>query len=379
MDMNALATAFEQNHAATTAALADLKKELGEVHDLRDSLDQIEARLNRPGNGGVGNRVSGDLKAEYAAIGSFARTGDLDDIKALSVADDPGGGYFVHPALSDTMSKKIFDSSPLRKLVRVVQIGDGGSFEEPIDHDEVGAEWVGEEEARPETKAPKIGLLTIPLMESYSLQVVTQRLLHDAGFDVGEWIVSKMVDKFGRADGRAFTTGDGHKKPTGFLSYPTNAEGDFERASATLQHVWSGGATTITADAVKDVYWALRSDHRQNATWVMSSATANRIDRLKDGAGNYLWRAGMTAGAPNELLGKPVEFSEDMPGVGAGTLPIAFADWQRGYTAIERPGLKFLRDPYSSKPHVVFYAYRRVGGAVSNTDAIKLVKIGTGE
>jgi HK97 family phage major capsid protein len=277
------------------------------------------------------------------------------------------------------MSKRIFDQSPLRKLIRVVQIGAGDAFEEPIDNGEVGAEWVGEEEARPATTPPKVGMLNIPLDEVYSLQPVTQRLLDDAGFDVGNWILQKISDKFARADGLAFTSGSGHKRPKGFLTYPTAEEGDFERAAHTLQHVWSGGAATITADALKDLFWSLRSAHRQNAGWVMSSATANRIDRLKDGNGNYLFRPGMTAGAPNELLGKPIEFSEDMPGVGAGTLPIAFADWKAGYTAIERPGLKFLRDPYSSKPHVLFYAYRRVGGAVSNFDAVKLLKVGTGE
>jgi HK97 family phage major capsid protein len=378
MDMNALAAAFEQNHAATTAAIAAIRDDLGNLDDLQARLDQFEARMNRPG-AGDGNRIPGDLKAEYAALGSFARSGDIGDLKALSVADDTAAGYLVHPQLSDAMSKRIFDQSPLRKLIRVVQIGAGDAFEEPIDNGEVGAEWVGEEEARPATTPPKVGMLNIPLDEVYSLQPVTQRLLDDAGFDVGNWILQKISDKFARADGLAFTSGSGHKRPKGFLTYPTAEEGDFERAAHTLQHVWSGGAATITADALKDLFWSLRSAHRQNAGWVMSSATANRIDRLKDGNGNYLFRPGMTAGAPNELLGKPIEFSEDMPGVGAGTLPIAFADWKAGYTAIERPGLKFLRDPYSSKPHVLFYAYRRVGGAVSNFDAVKLLKVGTGE
>jgi HK97 family phage major capsid protein len=88
----------------------------------------------------------------------------------------------------------------------------------------------------------------------------------------------------------------------------------------------------------------------------------------------------MTSGAPNELLGRPVHFSEDMPAATTpGAFPIAFADWKKAYTAIERPGLKFLRDPYSSKPNVVFYCYRRSGGAVNNFDAIKLIRVGTGE
>jgi len=35
-------------------------------------------------------------------------------------------------------------------------------------------------------------------------------------------------------------------------------------------------------------------------------------------------------------------------------------------------GIRVLRDPYTSKPYVKFYATRRVGGAVVNFEAIKL-------
>jgi HK97 family phage major capsid protein len=35
-----------------------------------------------------------------------------------------------------------------------------------------------------------------------------------------------------------------------------------------------------------------------------------------------------------------------------------------------------LRDPFSAKPHVLFYATKRVGGAISDYAAIKLMKFG---
>src|SRR5690606_18178420 len=118
-----------------------------------------------------------------------------------AVSDDPNGGYFVHPALSDTMTKRLFDLSPMRRLVRVVQIGDGSGFEEPLDLDESGAIWVGEEENRAPTTTPKLGMLSIPLMESYALQPITQRLLDDAGIDLGAWVMEKISDKFARSEG----------------------------------------------------------------------------------------------------------------------------------------------------------------------------------
>ena len=69
--------------------------------------------------------------------------------------------------------------------------------------------------------------------------------------------------------------------------------------------------------------------------------------------------------------------AEDMPDIGPGATAIAFGDFHAGYTIAERPDLRVLRDPFSAKPHVLFYASKRVGGDVSDFDAIKLLKFAT--
>ena len=63
-----------------------------------------------------------------------------------------------------------------------------------------------------------------------------------------------------------------------------------------------------------------------------------------------------------------------MPDIGAGTLSIAFGNMNKAYTIIERPGVKFLTDPFSDKPNVRLFAYRRVGGGVNNFEALKFLK-----
>lgn len=63
-----------------------------------------------------------------------------------------------------------------------------------------------------------------------------------------------------------------------------------------------------------------------------------------------------------------------MPDIGAGTYAVAFGDFRAGYTIADRPDLRILRDPFSAKPHVLFYASKRVGGDVSDFAAIKLLK-----
>ncbi|HCZ48506.1 MAG TPA: phage major capsid protein, partial [Gammaproteobacteria bacterium] len=58
----------------------------------------------------------------------------------------------------------------------------------------------------------------------------------------------------------------------------------------------------------------------------------------------------------------------------ADSFSIAFGNFRVGYTIVDRQGIRVLRDPYTSKPFVKFYTTKRVGGDVTNFDAIKLVK-----
>jgi HK97 family phage major capsid protein len=98
------------------------------------------------------------------------------------------------------------------------------------------------------------------------------------------------------------------------------------------------------------------------------------VRKLKDADGRFMWADSLAAGEPARLMGYPVLICEDMPDISGGSLSIAFGDFDAGYTIAERPDLRVLRDPFSAKPHVLFYATKRVGGDVSDFAAIKLLK-----
>ena len=63
------------------------------------------------------------------------------------------------------------------------------------------------------------------------------------------------------------------------------------------------------------------------------------------------------------------------PPVAAGNLAIAFGDFAAGYVINDRFGVRILRDPYTNKPFVHFYATKRVGAGVMDPKAIRLLKI----
>ncbi len=370
MEIQALADQLGTYHT-------DVKNIAVSVSDLERQVEKIDAVLKRPGFGGGDIEGRGSRTNELKALGTFVRTGDDSALKAMSVGSDPDGGYFVTPAISSGMTKKLFDATTMRQLARVETITTGSEWREPLDLGEPGAIWVGEKTARPVTDTPQVGMFSVPIHEIYSNVPVTQNLLDDTGFDLGAWVEGKVTDKFARSEGASFIIGNGISKPRGIMTYDVDATADATRPWGKLQYIPSGSASGISADALRDLTWALRAPYRTGATFLMNSSTASFVDKLKDGNGNYLWRDSMTAGAPPSLLGYPVVTDESMPDVAGDAFPIAFGNFRLGYVIVDKLGVRFLRDPFSDKPNVLFYAYKRVGGAVAHFEAIKLLKVAT--
>jgi len=245
-----------------------------------------------------------------------------------------------------------------------------------VDTTDIGAGWASELAASVETTTPQVERISIPLYELSALPKASQRLLDDSAFDVEGWLAERIADKFSRAEGNAFVSGDGVDKPKGFLTYPSAATAT--AIWGELGHVLTGVdgdfAALNPSDVIVDLVYALGARYRANATFVMNSKTAGAVRKMKDADGRFLWSDGLAAGEPARLMGYPVLVSEDMPDIASWSPAIAFGDFNAGYTVAERPDLRILRDPFSAKPNVLFYATKRVGGDVSDFNAIKLLK-----
>jgi HK97 family phage major capsid protein len=108
----------------------------------------------------------------------------------------------------------------------------------------------------------------------------------------------------------------------------------------------------------------------------MNRSVLQAVRLLKESTTDqYLWQLGLAAGAPDTLLGVPVATASDMPIAAANSLSVAVGDFRQAYLIVDRVGVRILRDPFTEKPFVKFYATKRVGGEVINTDAIKLLKL----
>ncbi|GGH26067.1 phage major capsid protein, HK97 family [Cribrihabitans marinus] len=315
------------------------------------------------------------------AFNAYLRSGDDDGLrglelegKSLSSAVNSDGGYLVDPQTADTVKSVLKSTASIRSIASVANV-EANSFDVLIDHTDVGAGWADETSPAAETGTPSIDRISIPLHELSALPKASQRLLDDSAFDIEGWLAGRIADKFARAEADAFINGDGVNKPRGFLTHATVDNDVWNWGN--LGYVPTGISGGVDADAIVDMVYALGAQYRANGTFVMNSKTAGHVRKLKDADGRFLWSDGLAAGEPARLMGYPVVIAEDMPDASDGSFSIAFGDFRAGYTIAERPDLRVLRDPFSAKPHVLFYATKRVGGDVSDFAAIKLLKFGT--
>jgi len=390
------ANAVRDTAAVELAPLAEVSAELaafvreikGREAALHTRLKQQEERvqmLDRKTLAAARPALSGAV-AEAAphqkAFDAYIRTGDDDALrglqleeKALSSAVAADGGYLVDPQTAETVKSVLMSQASLRTVASVVAV-EATAYDVLVDFTETEAGWASETAAQTETDTAQIDRISIPLHELSALPKVSQRLLDDSAFDIEGWLAGRIADKFARSEAAAFVAGDGIDKPTGFLTYPEAADDAWSWGNLGYVATGTDGdfASLAPADALVDLVYALGARYRANATFVMNSRTAGVVRKIKDADSRFLWSDGLAAGEPARLLGYRVLIAEDMPDIGSGANAIAFGDFGAGYTIAERPDLRILRDPFSAKPNVLFYATKRVGGGVTDFAAIKLLK-----
>ncbi|MGA3718161.1 phage major capsid protein [Escherichia coli] len=370
--------AVEQEKGKLAGEVETLNGKLSELDELKSALEEELKQVKRPA-GGPQSKAASEHKTAF--IG-FMRKGKDDGLrelerKAMQVGVDEDGGYAVPEELDRTILNLLKDEVVMRQEATTITVG-GSNYKKLVNLGGTASGWVGETDARPETDASKLGQIEPFMGEIYGNPQATQTMLDDAFFNVEDWINSELAIEFAEQEEIAFTSGNGTKKPKGFLAYASSLDDDKTRAFGTLQHILSGAAAGVTADAIIKLVYTLRKVHRNGAKFMMNNNSLFAIRILKDSEGNYLWRPGLELGQPSSLAGYGVAENEQMPDIAADAKAIAFGNFKRGYTIVDRIGTRILRDPYTKKPFVGFYTTKRTGGMLVDSQAIKLLQIGTG-
>ncbi len=424
--------AFEAFKTANDAQIASLKAGLAVPADLQTKIDLIvkdfgaqktlietlEAKMKRPQFGADragaayffnGRELKGyvDTEAQQAHRKGFegymrknrGTNGELFDAevkawssllgisemeyKASSISSGPDGGFAVPKVIDAMIDATIVNISPIRGLARVQQISTP-DFHKLISIHGTASGWVGEKATRPATATSQFEDINPPMGEVYAFPQATQTMLDDVFFNAESWIAEEVALEFARAEGAAFVNGTGVQQPRGFLTYPVAATADATRAFGTIEisNTGSNGAfktTTSTVNPSDDLFTVvsrMKKGYRPGCVWVMNKTTLFKVMAFKDSVGRYIFNPTSAPGVEDTILGYPVTEAEDMPDyTTTAALAIAFGNFQRCYLIVDRIGTRVIRDPFSNKPYIGFYTTKRLGGALTNSEAIKLLQM----
>jgi HK97 family phage major capsid protein len=334
------------------------------------------AAAQRPSRGGDETKSAADRSPRGEAFGRYLRTGLETGLELKGVAEDlttTGGGWIAPPEVEHSITLRIRHSSPMRDICSVQTVS-SAIYRKVFSIQGAASGWAAETAPRLETAPPVLTNLDVPCFDLYAVPAASQSLLNDALVDIEAWLAMECEDAFALQETQAFITGSGVTQPKGLLASPVAAD-SASLPWGTLGYIPSGAAGTITTlDPIMDLTYAPRVQFRPNARFILNKKTTALLRKIKDSVGDYIWQPPVQAGGPASLVGYPVTEVETMPDPAANSLSIAFGDFAKGYLIVDRAGINVLRDPYLSKPNVLFYTTKRVGGAVQTADAIKLLK-----
>lgn len=385
----------EEANQKLTASILEAKRVADEAKAALDGekkhVDELEAKLNLLSlNGSSDPEVrKNELKAKVndwaRAVVSANLMGvqnltapqqkALADVtaeyKALSIGNDTTGGYLAPMEYIREILKTVTEISPARSLARVRSTA-SKAIMIPKRTGQFAAQWTAEQGTRSETDGLRYGMWEIPTHEMYALIDISQQNLEDSAFNMESEISFEATEQFAVAEGAAFVSGDGIGKPQGFL------------VSADVTGNNSGTAATIAdadgqANGLLTLKYSLKTAYARNAVWALNRTTLGSVRKLKDADKNYIWMPGIALGRPNTIDGDPYVEVPDMPSEGAGLVPVAYGDFKRGYTLVDRISMEMLRDPYTQATagNIRFIFRRRIGGQVVMGEAIKKLTCAT--
>jgi HK97 family phage major capsid protein len=165
-----------------------------------------------------------------------------------------------------------------------------------------------------------------------------------------------------------FVNGSGNGEPQGLLG----------NVGAGITDEPDTNGNLVSINATLDCIGSLNSMYYQNASWLMSRATAIGIRKaqLQTAAYEPVFRR---ENGVDTLHGYPVAYSESMPAAARGACPALFGDFARGYVIGDRGGpavrLKVVDQMWATAGTIGLIGYRRTDGRVRRSEAITSLNI----
>jgi HK97 family phage major capsid protein len=295
-----------------------IEREMRQLEIEREAAAQhvagAEKRTGSRGETTAANPGTGRASDEYrASFNRYLLGGpgaiSAEEYRDLSMGADIAGGFTVAPEqfVSDIIrfvDNMVFIRSEATKFT----LNGAGSLGVPsLDADPNDCDWTSELQMGQEDTGMAFGKRSFTPHPLAKQVKISNKLLQQSAVPVESLVMERLGYKFGITEEKAFQLGNGVNQPLGvFVATPDGID--------TTRDINSGNTTTsITFDGLIAAKYALKVQYWAKAKWLFNRTTMQQISQLKDGEGQYIWRAAVVQGEPDKLLNLPYMMSEYTP------------------------------------------------------------------
>lgn len=361
--------------------------QLNKISQTLDSYQSsVAAAFSRPFSSAVGNEIytyNNAANRYQKAFCDYVRKGietEISDAQSCSFKlgeVNKDSGYCVTTRMTEFINGAVKEASVMRSICNVIEVSSDSVDLIDVDKNGVVAGWSENIIMQSDSAAPlRVNKKTIQPHQLYAQPKATQKLVDDQCIDIELWLSQSLADVFAAQENHAFIRGDGHGKPRGILLSMDSANTVTAQNSVSSEESdRSKLQAAITDEDIMKLFYSLPNTHIKDAKFVVSRDAMQNIRMLKESAtGRYLWQPDFSQKMSSTLLGHEILIAADMPSISEDYAPVMFGDFKRAYQIVDRHNIRILRDPFTHKPFIKFYATKTVGGAVINSDAIRFLK-----
>ncbi len=251
--------------------------------------------------------------AKMKAFRSYLIHGErtpANELRALQMDADESGGYVVAPQMFIAdLIKAVDNATFFRGLATVYSVAKAESLGAPaLDADPADPTWTSEILVGSEDSTMDFGkreLRPHPLAQYIK---VSKKLIRAASIGVEALVRDRLAYKAAVVMENAYLNGSGSNQPLGVFTAPTGF------GITTSRDVSTGNtATEIRCDGLIEAKYTLKPQYWGRARWIFHRDAVKQIRKLKDGEGQYIWRAGIAGDRGDQILDIPVLMSEYAP------------------------------------------------------------------
>ena len=353
------------------------EKEVAKFDELEQSIKNIDATIEREEK--IMNMEEKEIKVEdkieltqeekdVKAFASYIRNvvnGTVSKDTNLTKGDN---GAVIPKTIAKKIIDKVIEISPL--FASATKYNAKGTLAVPKYDDTTDDVTVGYATEFDElvSNSGKFDTVELTGFLIGALTKISKSLLNNSDFNLTEYVINKMAEKF-----KLFYEGE---MINGTSNKISGIVGSYD---ATNMKVTLANKSSITADELIDIQETVPDAFQSGAYWIMNRDTRKKIRKLKDLDGNYLLNRAFNEKWDYELLGKPVYCSEKVQKLGTASKAVVLYGDFSGLAVKETEDMEIqlLVEKFATQHAIGVCGYSELDAKVENTQKIAVAVSGT--